>query len=94
MKRLLLLVLLLPAGCRRAPLSAEDCRRILDRIVDLELAERGFRDPALAERRKNELRALFSPDLAACVGRRVRPDALACVARATSAEDLSHHCLR
>jgi hypothetical protein len=63
-------------------------------MVDLELAERGFRDPALAVRRKRELEAELAPELRACIGRRARPDALRCAALARNAEELSHHCLR
>jgi hypothetical protein len=82
-------------GCRRHRMSADDCRRVLDRIIEFELAERGFRDPVLAARRKTEMRALFAPDLlAGCEGRTVRAQALSCIERARSAEELSHRCLR
>jgi hypothetical protein len=81
-------------ACHRERLSANDCRALLGRITDLELAERGFRDPALAARRKAALQTRLAPELATCVGRRVRPGALACAQSARSAEDLSHRCLR
>jgi hypothetical protein len=81
-------------GCRRERLTPQDCRELLGRITDLELAERGYRDPALAARRKAELAIRLAPELAACEGRRVRPGALECARSARTAEDLSHGCLR
>ncbi len=54
MKRLALALLVAAAGtsCHRERLTAQDCGLILDRITELELAERGFRDPELAARRQ------------------------------------------
>ena len=91
---ILLAVALATTACRRQRLSAEDCREILGRITDLELAERGDRDPALAARRKAALQVSLAPELAACEGRRVRPGALDCARVAHSAEELSHRCLQ
>jgi hypothetical protein len=54
----------------------------------------GFRDPALASRRKAELAARYRSQLQACVGRPISDDALRCVARAKTTEQLSHKCLR
>ena len=86
--------LLLAGGCRRHRMSAEECGLVLDRIVELELAERGFRDPVLAGRRQREIRARLSSELAGCHGRRASRDVSACVRGATSAEQISHVCLR
>jgi hypothetical protein len=91
---LLILAGLLVLACRRHRMSEEDCRLVLDRITEIELAESGFRDPVLASRRKLEMRARLATELAACTGRRVHGDALSCVQRARTAEELSHHCLR
>jgi hypothetical protein len=81
-------------GCRRHRMTAADCGVVLDRIVQLELAERGFRDPALARRRQGEIRARLSTELAACEGRRARSDVMTCLRGARSAEEISHGCLR
>jgi hypothetical protein len=96
MKRLTLGLLLAAVGtsCHRERLTAQDCGRILDRVTELELAERGFRDPALAARRKAEMRARFGGDLDACVGRRVRSGAVDCALTSPTIEDLSERCLR
>jgi hypothetical protein len=84
----------LVAGCRRHRMTPDECNLVLDRIVELELAERGFRDPLLAKRRQSDLRGRFSADLAGCEGRRVASAVSACVQKATSAEEISHVCLR
>jgi hypothetical protein len=94
MRLVVLLLFAAPAACRRHRMSPDDCQVVLDRITELELRERGFRDPALAARRKREMRARFSSELGGCTGRRVHPEALSCVQAAQSAEELSHRCLR
>jgi hypothetical protein len=82
-----------PVACRREHATAPLCAAILDRIVELELAEQGFRDPALATQKKRELRMLLEPQLRSCVGRKMRHHALACVGNARSTEEISHVCL-
>jgi len=82
-----------PVACRREHATAPLCAAILDRIVELELAEQGFRDPALATQKKRELRMLLDPQLRSCVGRKMRHDAMACVGNARSTEEISHVCL-
>jgi hypothetical protein len=91
---LLVALALACGGCRRQRLTARDCHELLGRIVDLELAERGYRDPALAARRKVELELRLAPEIAACDGRRAPSGVLECARRARSAEELSHRCLR
>jgi hypothetical protein len=82
-----------PLACRREHATAPICGAILDRIVELELDEQGFRDPALAAQKKRELRMLLGPQLLTCVGRDMRRNALACVEKARSTEEISHVCL-
>jgi hypothetical protein len=81
-------------GCRRDRATAEVCGAILDRIVEVELDEQGFRDAALAAQKKLELRRLLEADLRRCFGRKLRSDALACVKVARTTEEISHVCLR
>jgi hypothetical protein len=85
---------LLAAGCAVERATAEQCREILDRIVDLELRERGFRDPVLERRKRDEMRTLLAPDLRRCHGRALPRSAMDCVRGARSNEELSHTCLR
>ncbi|MCB9565954.1 MAG: hypothetical protein H6710_01795 [Myxococcales bacterium] len=82
------------AACEGRAATPEECEAILDRIVELELREQGYRDPALLARKQAEFRRLFADDLGRCVGRRLPPGARECVARASSAEAISHECLR
>ena len=81
-------------GCNRSRATDQDCAKILDRIVELEVRERGFRDPALLERKRAEMRQVLAPELKLCEGKRLKPGALACVQQATSSEQISHACLR
>lgn len=91
---LALVAALVVAACASERATPADCTVIFDRIVALELAEMGYRDPALAERKRAELARRLAPELARCEGRRIGEGARACVAAATSAEELVHRCLR
>jgi hypothetical protein len=90
---LLLLVLCALCACDRHPATRADCDAIFDAIVTRELQERGFRDPALASRKRQELRRELASELARCTGRPLRHAALACVKRARNVEQISHRCL-
>jgi hypothetical protein len=94
--RLPLLALLLAgiAKCNAPRADEHSCDQIFDRIVALELHERGFRDPALQFRKQHELRRALAPELRQCEGKRLSTDALACVRRAKSTAEISHVCLR
>jgi hypothetical protein len=89
---LMLLSASLAGGCGGRRAAREDCISILHRLVDLELEERGFRDPALSSRRRAEAERTHAADLAACEGKRMPRSAMACVRAATSSEELSHRC--
>lgn len=80
-------------GCRGEPATAADCRAIHDRIVALELAEQGYRDPALTTRKQDAFARKFAAELARCEGVPLPRGARECVARATSSEQISHECL-
>jgi hypothetical protein len=80
-------------GCRGRAATVEDCHAVLDRLVDLELAESGFHDPALAERWRSTLRARFANDLVRCEGRRVPSNLGVCLTAAQSPEEITHRCL-
>lgn len=74
--------------------TSAQCEAIFKRLVTLELNEMGYQDPALASRQQAALAARFADSLDACVGQSLPDGAMDCVATATTAEDLSHHCLR
>jgi hypothetical protein len=81
------------AGCHRHAATTDDCRAVLDRLIELELAESGFRDAALAARWKADLARRFGPDLHGCVGLRVRDDLPRCLGAARTPEEIAHGCL-
>jgi hypothetical protein len=92
--RPMLATFLFLAACRGEPATAADCREILDRIVSLELAEQGYRDVALTQRKQEVFAQRYAAELARCEGVRLPAGARECVARAGSSEQISHECLR
>ena len=87
------LQLMLVSACSRERATPRTCEMILDRIIELELTEQGFRDRALAAKKKAELRQTFASELLHCEGRPIRHNARACIERATGTEEVSHQCL-
>ena len=81
-------------SCTRERATEQQCHAIFERIVDIELEEMGFRDPALAARHKAELQARYARTLRGCVGHPISVRAMTCVASAKTTEELSHKCLR
>lgn len=81
-------------GCERHRASAQDCKRIFARLVEVELHERGLHDPVLLSRRARELEHTLAPSLAACTGRPLPSTALDCIGEAPNAEALIHRCLK
>lgn len=81
-------------GCKSARATEHDCDRILDKVVELELHERGFRDPVLLQRKRDEFHRRLRSELIECEGKSMRADAIGCVERATTTEEISHRCLR
>ncbi len=67
---------------------------MIDRLVALELAESGFRDPVVQRRWTEELHGRLAPHLSRCEGRRVPDGMRACLATARTAEEIEHRCLR
>lgn len=82
------------AGCSERRATEAECRKIFDRIIDIELSERGFRDPALAERKRDELARRYHAEIQACTAQALPSNAMDCIARARTTEELSHVCLR
>jgi hypothetical protein len=81
-------------ACRPArPATSVDCLQIFDRLVELEMDERGFRDEVAIIRTKERLRRELRTPIARCEGRPVSDNALACVRRAHRAEEITHVCL-
>ena len=76
---------------RRA--TSADCLQIFDRLVELEMDERGFHDEVAVIRTKERLRRELTTSIASCEGRPMSDNALACVRRAHRAEEITHVCL-
>lgn len=81
------------SGCNGHPASASECSAILERLIDLELSESGYRDPVLRARWQQDLFRRFAPDLDRCRGREVRISLRTCLATAGSSEEIAHRCL-
>ena len=85
--------LLVASGCRRA--TEQDCQRIIDRIVELELEEQGITDPKLVEERKKATREQKQEELlSGCVGKRISESALTCIDNAKTSKEITEECLR
>ena len=90
---LIVMFVLAASGCRRHAATTEDCGDVLNRLIDLELVESGYRDPALRARWQQDLEHRFAPDLARCRNQKVRDDVRACLAGARTPEEIVHRCL-
>ena len=84
---------LAPVGCGRHKATTEDCRAVLDRIIELELSESGYRDAVLRARWKSDFGRRFAPDLRRCQGLRVKNDLRRCLVDARSPDEIVHQCL-
>jgi hypothetical protein len=81
------------AGCRRHAASAAECASVLDRLVEMELTESGYRDQILRARWQQDLGRRFAPDLERCRGQAVRDDLSKCLVSAHTSEEVTHRCL-
>lgn len=88
----LALVLGLLAACATPRATREDCEHILERIVDIELKERGYKDPMLQTIKRSTLKRKLAQDLDRCVGKKLKTNAIRCVDAASSIEALTHDC--
>lgn len=82
------------AGCHRHVATPADCRAILNRLVEMELTESGFRDPALVPRWQDDLARRFADELRRCRAVRVRDDLTDCLRSAQNPEQIAHHCVQ
>lgn len=86
LRRLVPCVLLL-LGCGR-PATQEECTEIVKRITELELHARGLNSNTKDEVAHTQ-EALRQSTLRECVGRRLSDEAMSCVRKATSAEQIT-----
>ena len=90
---LLVAALTTSVGCGRHRATQTDCAPVLDRLVELELTESGYRDPIVRARWQADLRRRLSTDLERCRGLMVRNRLRRCLPTAKDAEDIAHQCL-
>ncbi|MBL90692.1 MAG: hypothetical protein CMH56_02630 [Myxococcales bacterium] len=90
----MLFVMVSASSCQSERATPEQCRIIFNRLLALELAEMGFNDPALEERRQVDFAYRYRKQIVSCAGRKIPPGALKCVRSAKSSESVSHDCLR
>ena len=81
------------AGCSRHKATPDDCRAVLDRIIELELSESGYRDAALRAGWKSNLGRRFAPDLQRCQGLTVKNTLRPCLLDARTPDEIVHRCL-
>lgn len=90
---LLVVPCVLSTGCHRA--TEQDCEKILDRMVELELKDQGVVDPSTVADRKAAARAKKHDDLMRnCVGKRLPKSSLTCVDKALTPDEITEKCLR
>jgi hypothetical protein len=83
----------LSAGCHRA--TEQDCEKILDRMVELELKDQGIVDTGTIDARKEAARAKKHDDLMRnCVGKRLPKSSLDCIDKAQTPDEITEKCLR
>jgi hypothetical protein len=85
--------LLVVPACGRRAATAADCRALLDRMIDVDLDESGFRDPVLRARSRENLGRRFALDLERCKGLMVPGNLQVCLATAQTTEEVVHRCL-
>ncbi len=80
-------------GCHRT--TEQDCEKVIDKMVELELRDQGVTDPLVLDDRKKTTREKKRDDLLkTCVGKRVSQSALSCIQSARHANEITDVCLR
>lgn len=80
------------AGCGRKA-TREDCELVVDRNIEVKLKADGVTDPAVVQKRKDELRPTLKEDIDKCVGKRITDGMMKCVRGAETPEQIDK-CLR
>ena len=88
---LVLFALSLLACGRKA--TREDCEMVVDKNIEAKLKADGVSDPAVVQKRKDELKPGLKEDIDKCVGRRVTDGMMKCVRAAETTEQIDK-CLR
>ena len=73
--------------------TREDCEMVVDRNIEVKLKSDGVTDPAIIQKRKDELKPNLKEDIDKCVGKRVTDGRMKCVKTAETPEQIDK-CLR
>ena len=85
---LLALAALAGAGCGH-PASRQECDEIFNKSAELELRLQNVTDPKVVAERTAAVRAARGDELIQqCIGKRITADALACVRKANSTDEM------
>jgi hypothetical protein len=68
------------------PATREDCELVIDQNVAAQLRASNITDPAIIEKRKQEIRTAMADDIQSCIGRKVTAETLSCVRQAETAQ--------
>lgn len=93
MRRLALLLLTASACHNHTVATPQDCEAIVERLVALEMAERGYQDPVLQQRRTREIFSTHANLMAECPGKALPHHARDCLAKATNPHTVIRDCL-
>lgn len=80
------------AGCGRKA-TERDCQQIVDRVIEAELRALKLTDPAVVEKKKQELLPGFKDEMKECVGRRITEGMMECVRHSQTSEEI-YGCIR
>jgi len=73
--------------------TREDCEMVVDRNIEVKLKSDGVTDPAVVQKRKDELKPTLKEDIDKCVGKRLTDGMMKCVKTAETPEQIDK-CLR
>jgi len=75
------------AACGR-PATEDDCNKVVEKNVEVQLKKMNITDPSAIESEKGRIRASLKDSIKQCVGRRVTDGMMRCVEQSKTPEDL------
>jgi hypothetical protein len=69
--------------------TAEDCRVIYEKNVEVEMRTLEKADAPTIERKKTDLKAAFEGELSLCVGKRITDSVMACIRNAQTSDEMT-----
>ncbi len=75
------------AGCGR-PATVEDCNKVVEKNVEVQLKKGNITDPGDVDREKVRVKASLADKIAQCPGRRITDGMMKCVDQAGTSEEI------